>query len=210
MRYYISDCHFFHRRLNDMMDTRGFQDEETMNEYMIQQWNEKVRRNDEVVILGDFSWGRSQQTAQVLERLNGRKFLITGNHDHFLKEKDFDSTLYFEWVEPYKEINDNRRRIILSHYPIVCYNHQFKRNEKNEPTTYMLHGHIHKTQDQVYLDTYIDMVSKQEHIKVDGSVESTPVQIINCFCMYSNYVPMTLDEWIEIDRKREKRLLKML
>ena len=26
--------------------------------------------------------------------------------------------------------------------------------------------------------------------------------MINCFCMYSDYTPLTLDEWIEADRKR--------
>ena len=26
--------------------------------------------------------------------------------------------------------------------------------------------------------------------------------MINCFCMYSDYTPLTLDEWIECDRKR--------
>ena len=26
--------------------------------------------------------------------------------------------------------------------------------------------------------------------------------MINCFCMYSDYTPLTLDEWIELDAKR--------
>ncbi len=210
MRYYISDCHFFHQRLNDSMDKRGFQDVDEMTEYMIEQWNSKVKRNDEVVILGDFSWGRAVQTAEVLERLNGKKFLITGNHDHFLKEKNFDASKYFGWVEPYKELSDNRRRVILSHYPIVCYNHQYRKNEEGQPITYMLHGHIHSTQDQAYIDTFVDFVSKQDHLRVDGTIEPTPCQIINCFCMYSDYIPMSLDEWIEINKNRDKKILKMI
>ena len=32
MRYYIADCHFFHRGLNEKMDKRGFADAEEMNE----------------------------------------------------------------------------------------------------------------------------------------------------------------------------------
>lgn len=32
------------------------------------------------------------------------------------------------------------------------------------------------------------------------------VAMINCFCMFSDYQPMTLDEWIEIDRKRRKAM----
>ncbi len=51
MRYYIADPHFFHGNLNTKMDYRGFADAEEMNGYMLQKWNAKVRKNDEVVIL---------------------------------------------------------------------------------------------------------------------------------------------------------------
>ena len=51
MRYYIADTHFFHRSLNEKMDQRGFDDIDQMNEYMIDQWNSKVRKNDEVFIV---------------------------------------------------------------------------------------------------------------------------------------------------------------
>ena len=57
MRYYIADPHFFHGNLNTKMDHRGFAGVDEMNAYMLQKWNEKVRKNDEVVILGDLSWG---------------------------------------------------------------------------------------------------------------------------------------------------------
>ena len=30
--------------------------------------------------------------------------------------------------------------------------------------------------------------------------------MINCFCMFSDYVPLTLDEWIEVDRKRRMNI----
>ena len=36
--------------------------------------------------------------------------------------------------------------------------------------------------------------------------EPIPCNMINCFCMFSDYQPMTLDEWIEIDRKRRKAM----
>lgn len=47
-----------------------------MNEYMISQWNRKVNKRDEVVVLGDFSWGNARDTAEIIDRLNGRIFLI--------------------------------------------------------------------------------------------------------------------------------------
>ncbi len=209
MRLYIADNHFFHRALNTNMDCRGFADVEEMNEYMIEQWNKKVKKNDEVVILGDFSWGRVEETKEVLERLNGRLFLVRGNHDRFLDDKHIDLSSYFGWVKDYAELSDNRRKVVLSHYPIACYNGQYRRDEQGNPKTFMLHGHIHKTQDQQLLDAYQDFVSKQEHVSISKQIETIPCQMINCFCMYSNYQPMTLDEWIEIDRKRRKDNVKV-
>ena len=60
MRYYIADLHFFHGGLNDHMDMRGFPDVGTMNAYMVSQWNKKVHKKDEVVILGDLSFGKGE------------------------------------------------------------------------------------------------------------------------------------------------------
>ena len=57
MRYYISDLHFFHEKMLNDMDRRGFSDLTEMHEYMISRWNERVGKKDEVVILGDFSVG---------------------------------------------------------------------------------------------------------------------------------------------------------
>ena len=97
MRYYIADTHFFHRSLNEKMDQRGFEDIEQMNEYMIDQWNSKVRKNDEVVVLGDFSWGNASQTTEILDELKGKIYLIRGNHDRFLDDKNFDASR-FVWI----------------------------------------------------------------------------------------------------------------
>ena len=99
MRYYISDLHFFHDNMNTKMDKRGFESLEVMNEYMISQWNKKVRKNDEVVILGDLSIEKGEKTNEILRRLNGRKYLVVGNHDRYLKDKvfgfPFSSTRYW-------------------------------------------------------------------------------------------------------------------
>ena len=71
MRYYIADCHFFHKKLNDKMDCRGFASVEEMNTYMLEKWNDKVRSEDEVVILGDLSLGKAEETIELLNRLQG-------------------------------------------------------------------------------------------------------------------------------------------
>ena len=128
MRYYISDLHFYHLSLNDHMDCRGFADCEEMHSYMIRQWNRRVRPNDEVVILGDLSVGKGKATNAITEQLNGKLFLIQGNHDRFLTDKHFDASR-FEWIKPYAEIYDNKRKVILSHYPVFCYNGQYRKKK---------------------------------------------------------------------------------
>ena len=40
----------------------------------------------------------------------------------------------------------------------------------------------------------------------DGEKRAIPSNMINCFCMYSDYTPLTLDEWILCDRKRREKL----
>lgn len=199
LRYYISDLHFFHRALNTKMDVRGFEDVDAMNEFMIQQWNKKVKKRDEVVVLGDFSWGNARETAEIVERLNGKIFLIRGNHDHFLDDKSFDRSV-FGWIKDYAELNDNRRKVVLSHYPIAFYNGQYRRDENGNPKTFMLHGHIHATQDQIFLDHFKAYMAKQVHRSIGGELELVPCQIINCFCVFSNYEPLSLDEWIELEQ----------
>lgn len=202
MRYYISDLHFFHSNLNDRMDKRGFASGEAMNEHMIRQWNDRVHKNDEVVILGDLSVGKVEETNEIIQRLKGKLYLITGNHDRFLQKKEFDASR-FVWIKPYGEIHDNNRRVILSHYPVFCYNGQYLRDKKGNPRTYMLYGHVHNTYDEFLINQFIQRTRSSVR-KVRGREEpvAIPCNMINCFCMFSDYVPLTLDEWIELDKKR--------
>ena len=80
--------------MNTAMDKRGFASVEEMNEYMIKKWNNKVRPQDEIVILGDFSMGKGVETNELLDRLNGIKFLIEGNHDKYLDDRKFDRSKF--------------------------------------------------------------------------------------------------------------------
>ncbi|MDD3219678.1 MAG: metallophosphoesterase family protein [Lachnospiraceae bacterium] len=203
MRYYIADPHFFHSKLNVLMDCRGFESGEEMNSYMLKQWNNKVRKNDEVVILGDLSWGKAEETNELLEKLNGRLYLIQGNHDRFLKNKDYNDKR-FVWIKPYEELQDNKRKVILSHYPIMCYNGQYRVDTDGNPKVYMLYGHVHDTFDQRLIERFQCITRDSVRLDHDGNARNVPCNMINCFCMYSDYMPLTLDEWIECDRNRTK------
>ncbi len=206
MRYFISDLHFHHEALNSRMDHRGFNSVEAMNEYMIEKWNLKVRnKKDEVVILGDFSMSfKGEDVNGLLNRLNGKKILIRGNHDRYLKDKGFDKSL-FEEISDYREYNDNKRKVICSHYPIFCYNGQYRLDE-NGPRAYMLYGHVHNTYDEYLIDSFIKQTRNTIRTVYGKGNMSVPCNMINCFCMFSDYVPLTLDEWIVLDKKRRDSL----
>lgn len=202
MRYYISDLHFFHPEMNERMDCRGFADQESMHAYMIRRWNEKVRPVDEVIVLGDFSMGKGKETNELLEQLNGKVYLIRGNHDRFLNDRKFNNNL-LGWVKDYEELKDNKRKVILSHYPVFCYNGQYRLDGEGNPRSYMLYGHVHNSYDEVLLQSFIEQTRATKRI-IYGADEpqAIPCVMINCFCMFSDYQPLSLDEWIENDRKR--------
>lgn len=203
MRYYIADSHFFHGALNNQMDQWGFASVEAMNEYMLYRWNSRVCVNDEVVILGDLSWGNAEETNRLLEQLHGRLYLIQGNHDRFLQDKAYNAGR-FEWIRPYEELKDNKRKVILCHYPVMCYNGQYRTDEAGNPKTYMLYGHVHNTQDQRLMEQFQKITHETSSIGPDGEIRNIPCNMINCFCMYSDYTPLTLDEWIVCERRRRE------
>lgn len=206
MRYYISDLHFFHKNLIDRMDHRDFEIVEEMNEYMIMKWNEKVRKNDETVILGDFAFADGKTANSLLKKLNGTKFLIRGNHDrYFLEDKEFDTSL-FGWIRDYEELRDNKRTVVLCHYPIMCYNGQYRRDGEGNPKRYMLYGHVHNTQDEKLVNDMISHTRRASAVSADGQTIQIPCHMINCFCMFSGYTPLSLDEWICLDEARRMHM----
>lgn len=196
MRYYIADCHFGHEKVR-VLDGRPFETLEEMDSHMIERWNEKVRKKkDEVVILGDFCMGKGERVNEILSQLNGKKYLITGNHDTmFLRDKRFDTSL-FEWIKPYAEMHDNNRKVVLCHYPIICYNGQY-----HGKTAYMLYGHVHNTKDYQNVQHFVAQTRCATYGEENTSI---PCNMINCFTVFSDYMPLSLDEWIVIEEEKQQ------
>jgi len=61
---------------------RGFKTEYEHDEYLISQWNKVVHKKDLTYILGDITLEKSNDYYQ-LDRLNGRKIVVLGNHDRW-------------------------------------------------------------------------------------------------------------------------------
>lgn len=84
-----SDQHFSHNNIIHYCQ-RPFKNVNEMKEKMIKIWNDHVSNNDYVLHLGDFILGRNKDISkinakEIIQRLNGTKYLIIGNHDRFPK-----------------------------------------------------------------------------------------------------------------------------
>lgn len=80
MIYFTSDQHFGHANIITYCE-RPWDSVEAMNQGLVDRWNERVKPEDRVHMLGDLCWGRVDKYAHYLEQLNGEKFLTPGNHD---------------------------------------------------------------------------------------------------------------------------------
>lgn len=204
MKLYISDLHFFHKQEAIELDNRGFPSAEVMNEYMIEKWNNKVRGGDIIIVLGDlFETKEPDQINKILHKLKGKICLIKGNHDYIWLDKPGVDMSRFEWVKSYTEIQDHNSTVVLSHYPTFCYNHQHQLKSDGSPQTYMLYGHVHNTFDEQLVNQFQNITrEKTVFCKNHKEERNIPCNMINCFCMFSDYTPLSLKEWISVDKKR--------
>ena len=70
MKFYTSDLYFNHGNII-RYENRPFDTVEEMNETLIRNWNRKVKKGDEVYILGDFTFSDGKTANELLKRLNG-------------------------------------------------------------------------------------------------------------------------------------------
>lgn len=147
-----------------------------MDSSLVENWNNAVSKNDEVYILGDMFW-RNEGASEVLGSLNGKKYLVLGNHDRINAEMK----KHFVWIKEIETIKDGDNHVVLCHYPIAHW--------KNQYYGYIhLYGHIHQARDSGPFETYRQICLKQE----------IPFAAYNvgCMCPHMNYTPRTLDEII--------------
>lgn len=129
--FLISDTHFGHKNIctffrDDGSPLRPWDNLEEMEEALIERWNSAVSPSDKVYHLGDVAIARSG--LKCLERLNGNKVLIRGNHDIF---KLSDYSQYFKDIRGCHYLD----KTILTHIPVHPVN--LMRYSAN------IHGHLH-------------------------------------------------------------------
>jgi len=140
--WFISDPHFGHKNIIKYCN-RPFDSVELMDEVLIKNWNDSISDGDIVFCLGDFSLTSNLKTIQILERLNGNKVLIRGNHEKSVlgteKSRSFFNGGIYDLLDIRvidDEVTDGFQDLILCHYPMLTWN----RSHRN---SFQLFGHVH-------------------------------------------------------------------
>ncbi len=127
--FFTSDTHFNHATILGYTN-RPWTTLEEMNEGLIANWNNVVRDGDLVYHLGDVVMGPRKFAGEFLSRLNGRIFLVQGNHDTALPRERFVDRVSFH------EAKVNGQLISLCHFSLRVWN-------KNHFGAWALFGHSH-------------------------------------------------------------------
>ena len=177
-KFYIADWHYGHTNVI-AFDNRPFLSIEQMNETLIRRWNGVVESGDIVYVLGDMFWCSASVAIPVLQKLNGQKILIKGNHDRcndtrFLKK--------FVKVNEYLEVEDGGRKVVLCHYPIPCFKNHFY-------GWYHLYGHVHNSFEA-------NMMEHTKYLMQELYGHQCLMFNVGAMMPWMDYTPRTLDQII--------------
>lgn len=159
--WFSSDHHFWHSNIIRFC-SRPFSSVEEMNESLIRLWNERVKPEDTVYYLGDFSLAlRPVET--ITPKLNGHKILIPGNHDWVhpahprsktegKHKRMLEQYVEYGWAEihlNYELTLSDGTKVHMNHLPPTpapAY-HQSRKHDIYRPEMkegWMLCGHVHQ------------------------------------------------------------------
>ena len=124
---FIADLHLGH---TNMALHRGFSSVEEHDEHIIAKWNSVVTKRDVTYILGDVTMEKSAPYP-LLDRLNGVKHIVLGNHD-----RRQDAKRLLQYAESIAGMIQYKG-VMLTHCPIHPMELDYRFNKN-------IHGHIHE------------------------------------------------------------------
>lgn len=166
MIWFIADTHFNHNK-EFIWKSRGFNNCDEMNEYIVRRWNEKVQPDDEIYHLGDVMLGPTN-SIHYLERLSGHIHIILGNHDTNTRVEMYQNCWNVEDVQwaTYRKINGYH--FYMSHFPSITANFE---KESLKRCTINLYGHTHQKTNFYYEMPFMYHVGVDSHNCTPVSVE---------------------------------------
>ncbi len=150
--FFTSDLHFGHVRIIELCN-RPFSSIDEMNNELTWRWNCLVDPGDRVYILGDLALGSINDSLRLVEKLNGIKYLVPGNHDRCWtgnkRIRPVDILRYTDiGVHILPEDFTEERGWRLSHFPYSGDSHEEDRYASHRPVPgselVLLHGHVHE------------------------------------------------------------------
>lgn len=168
--YFTSDTHFQHENIIKYCK-RPFKDVNENDEEIIRRWNEKVPEDGIVFHLGDVAFGNPKKVDEILKRLNGKIYLVIGNHDW--RRIVNEHAWRFEDMTQQINMKIGKKHIILNHYPMLAFGGAWRGID----ASWQLFGHVHTSP---YTDEGLDqqrmkyLFTTQYDVGVDNN-DFTPV-----------------------------------
>lgn len=146
--FFTSDHHFGHKNIIKYSN-RPFSSSEEMDKIMIERWNEKVKPEDIVYYLGDFSLSENDKYIDdIFLQLNGKIYIMKGNHDYWMERNTFypitkNSTV--KLIEPLYNLYLDHPELKKpkGHLPIVLCHYSLRTWDVAHYGSWMLYGHSH-------------------------------------------------------------------
>jgi calcineurin-like phosphoesterase family protein len=199
MIFFTSDLHFGHKNIIPYCN-RPFATLEEMHDFIVKLWNDTIKPEDTVYMLGDFSLN-PKWSKLIVPKLNGSKILIAGNHDAVwsneqgkLRTVQVEKYLNDGWKEVHKylTIEFNGVKVLLSHLPYKSNTEHDQRYIEHRPVDngeWLFHGHLHGAYKKLgkQIDVGIDahemrILSESDMIELmsnNGDVKSNVVKSNN-------------------------------
>lgn len=143
--WFTSDLHFWHKNICKYCN-RPFETMEEMNQALIDNWNSVVKEDDTVFVLGDMGFCGYDKLEPLMSQLNGKKYLIQGNHD---SDKIVFRLYEANIIEGYYKMHEVTiigdeecpdQQLTLCHFPMIDW-------PNKERGAWMIHGHQHQLPD---------------------------------------------------------------
>lgn len=154
MIFFTSDLHLGHSKVIEFC-ARPFKSVEEMDRTIIKRYNLRVKSEDIVYFLGDVCFHKAAIGIPLLQKLNGIKILIQGNHDKW------SDTQYrqagFSCILREARIKAEGHHFVLSHYPYWDesesdpHDRRYQERRPINSGKWLLNGHVHekwKTKDK--------------------------------------------------------------
>lgn len=157
-KYLIADLHFGGKNTCKWKDAEGnyvrpWRTQEEHDQALIQLWNETVKPQDKVYVLGDFAMSK-RALIDCGTALNGHKRLISGNHDINVSTADLGTVFDKVYGVITARTIGVELPFVLSHVPVHpdCLNRKSFSN--------CIHGHTHDYQlpDPRYLCVSVEQI----------------------------------------------------